>query len=119
MARKFGVMVMLVLTPRIRQFRRSFSDNDAPQVRCAFAAGVDLRRHAPAPGGADASYADGPDIMRPRPRSRERTSRNGYLRATDRASRDAGARSRPSRAARTDIRPRRRYSARWRSNDRC
>ena len=41
-----------------------------------------------------------------RPRSRERTVRNGCLRAIELASRHAGARSRPSRAARTDIRPR-------------
>jgi hypothetical protein len=34
------------------------------------------------------------------------------LQAIDRASRHAGARPRPSRAARTDIRPRRRHSAR-------
>ncbi len=61
---------------------------------------------------SDVSYVDGPDITLLRPRSQERTFQNGRLRARDRASRHAGARSRPSRAARTDIRPRRRYSAR-------
>jgi hypothetical protein len=31
MDRKFGVMLMLGLMPRLQQFRRSFTDNDTPQ----------------------------------------------------------------------------------------
>jgi hypothetical protein len=64
-------------------------------VRRPLLAGLDLRRQAPRQGRSDVSYADAPDFTLQRPRSQERTFRSECLRAIDRASRRAGARSRP------------------------